>query len=75
MRTIYRWPIALCGACLASVGASSGLCGWAEHQVAWPRWADFVCGHNAPLPWLVSVPVLAVLFNRLLFVGTRRAAP
>jgi hypothetical protein len=70
MRILYRWPISFLGACLASVGASAGLCGWAGHQSAWPRYADFVCGHNAPLPWLVSVPVLTFALN-LLLLGRR----
>jgi hypothetical protein len=69
MSALYRWPIAILGACLASIGTSSGLCGWAARLSSWPRWADFICGHNAPLPWLVSVPVLAVAFNLLLLVS------
>lgn len=75
MRAFYRWPISLVGACLVSVGASAGLCGWAAHLRDWPRYADFICGHNTPLPWLVSVPVLTVVLNLLLLVWTDRGVP
>ena len=74
MRDLYRWPTALLGACLASIGTSAGLCGLATHLPHWPRWADFICGHNAPLPWLVSVPVLTAVFHLLLLVWTNRSS-
>lgn len=62
----YRWPLAFLGACFVSYCGSAGLCSWAYTQKTWPHWADFSCGHNAPYPWLLSVPVLTFVIYILL---------
>jgi len=71
MRALYRWPISFLAACLASIPTSMQLCGWALQQPTWPPWADFICGHNTPLMWMVSVPILTIAFNRLM-IGWRK---
>jgi hypothetical protein len=57
--------VALFGAIFGSLLLSVQACAYAAQQADWPRWADFICGHNVGYLWIVSVPVLFVLFIAL----------
>ena len=68
-----RAALAFALALLGSFGGSLSLCTYAEHKAPWPHWADFICGHNAPLLWIVSVPVLFGLCFCLIDVAAPRS--
>ena len=73
MKLIVRLIVSLFGAVFGSLLFSVQVCSYAASQTEWPRWADFICGHNVGYLWIVSVPCLFVLFLALL--STRREGP
>jgi hypothetical protein len=72
MHGCARVLIAFALAIVGTIAGSLGVCTYAEHKAAWPHWADFVCGHNAVYPWLLSVPVL---FTLCFVLAGRSATP
>jgi hypothetical protein len=57
MRALFRFILAI----VLAVGLSAALCSYAESRVVWPHWADFCCGHNTPLLWVLTIPLFFIL--------------
>src|SRR5215467_5313959 len=66
MKVLIRVGVALFGAMFGSLAASVSTCSYAASRSPWLRWADFVCGHNVWVFWLLSALPLFVLFTVLL---------
>jgi hypothetical protein len=60
MKSFIRLFAALFGTIFGSLVISVQSCTYAS-ETNWPRWADFVCGHNVPHLWVVTAPLLFVL--------------
>jgi len=52
-KTILRILVAF----IAAMGFMIAVCGYADATSPFPRWADFCCGHNAPLQLFATIPV------------------
>jgi hypothetical protein len=72
MKTFVRLIAALFGASFGSLAASVQVCTGATHDATWPRWADFLCGHNVWVFWLLSAPVL---FTSIFWLLGKQFAP
>ncbi len=68
MRTVIRLVLAV----VLAVTFSMVLCEYAVSRAVWPRWADSCCGHNAPLPWILTVPLAFILLRLVPALRQRR---
>jgi len=66
MKGIARCVIALFGAFFGSLLVSVQICSYAARQTQWPRWADFMCGHNVGYQWIISGPILFAVLVAIL---------
>lgn len=60
LKTAVRVFVALFVAIFLSLSGSAQVCSIAARGPVWPHWADFVCGHNVGVFWLLSAPPLFI---------------
>jgi hypothetical protein len=68
MRTLIRLVLAV----VLAVTFSMILCEYAGSQAQWPQWADFCCGQNAPLMWVLTVLIAFILLRLVPALRQRR---
>jgi hypothetical protein len=71
LKTLIRVVVAMFGTIFGSLAGSVQVCTYAARQPVLPHWADFICGPNVWVFWLVSAPLLCVLI--VLLLGKRLA--
>jgi hypothetical protein len=71
VKPIIRLFVALFGAVFGSLVISVQSCTYAAGQPNWPRWADFMCGHNVAFSWILTAPILFILTTLLLSQGLK----